>query len=178
MGGADLIFYIRWNKHGRCSGVTNVDDYFSQVCTLASIPIAIMRETRNAHGDIFDMARAIENANYSIFSVDNNTETLQILLSACALETGQWILASQGNFSELCSSRSSKSSDNDDKGWTLGILLAVSGAVLLIVCAIVLRSYSLRACTKHGLGSIKHAPQEESHDESRNEMSEKVGTIV
>ena len=33
-----------WIKHGRCAGVKDADDFFTQVCALSAAPLALMKE--------------------------------------------------------------------------------------------------------------------------------------
>ena len=88
-----------WSKHGMCSGVKDADDFFSQICALSAPPLKVMA----AHNDttLSDMAAAVTNAGYEIFSID--TVDSQLQLSACLkVETGTWILAPVADFASKC----------------------------------------------------------------------------
>jgi hypothetical protein len=37
-----------WTKHGECAGVINANDFFTQLCSMASGPLAVMTSTRSA----------------------------------------------------------------------------------------------------------------------------------
>lgn len=87
-----------WGKHGVCAGVKDVDDYFNQICSLASGPLSIMA----AHWPytLEDIA-AVLRSTYPVYNVD--TEFDQLELSAClAAATGQWHLAAPADFEAVC----------------------------------------------------------------------------
>lgn len=50
----------RWTSHGVCAGVTDSADFFTQVCSLATAPLAVMASIRDEGGDLDAMAAALE----------------------------------------------------------------------------------------------------------------------
>merc|ERR1719198_2638608 len=76
-----------WDKHGKCAGVKNADDFFAQVCALSHKPLKIMdgkKSLEAAH-------RAVVAANFEVVHVD--TRNSQLSLSACLhSESGRWFL--------------------------------------------------------------------------------------
>ena len=91
-----------WTKHGVCAGVQDAADFFTQVCTLAVQPLAIMNSTKAAGGNLNDMATAVENAGYEVWSID--TSNSQLELSVCAGQDGRWLFADQSTFPKYCGS--------------------------------------------------------------------------
>lgn len=71
-----------WTKHGECAGVTDASDYFSQICTLAAAPTAVIERVRLGGGDLEGMAEALRAFGYPIWNID--PEHLQLELSACS----------------------------------------------------------------------------------------------
>ena len=95
---ADLGFeQHEWGKHGVCAGVADADDYFTQLCAIAAGPLAAMRAAREAGADLDAMADAVEGAGYSVFYVDDSSDS-QLYLSACATSNGTWHLAAPSGF--------------------------------------------------------------------------------
>ena len=99
---ADLGFeQHEWGKHGVCAGVADADDYFTQLCAIAAGPLAAMRAAREAGADLDAMADAVEGAGYSVFYVDDSSDS-QLYLSACATSNGTWHLAAPSAFESVC----------------------------------------------------------------------------
>lgn len=89
-----------WFKHGTCSGVKNVDDYFKQVCTLAKEPLKIMGNSLMK--DLKTMAADLRESGYAVYHVDHSHQ--QIYLSACfSKKLRKWVLSSVDNFEVFCS---------------------------------------------------------------------------
>lgn len=107
-----------WEKHGKCAGIHDEDDYFTQLCQMALSPIKIMTAMRNQGGDIEDMESAVVAAGYEVYEVD--TENAQLLLSACATPEGTWMLAPVGSFSELCGGLTNDGREITDPGSSCG----------------------------------------------------------
>mmetsp|Transcript_48797 Transcript_48797/g.62620 ORF Transcript_48797/g.62620 Transcript_48797/m.62620 type:complete len:192 (-) Transcript_48797:544-1119(-) len=73
-----------WTSHGVCSGTASADDFFTQICDLASDPISIMTSTKNSGGSLSDMATALTNAGYEIYSEDtSNSQVFLFLQTEC-----------------------------------------------------------------------------------------------
>ena len=90
-----------WDKHGRCAGVKDADDFFGQLCSLSKAPLQVMDSTRKAgHADLPEYQSALESAGYSVFGADR--EHMQLMLSACAGADGKWKLAAVGDFGAAC----------------------------------------------------------------------------
>jgi ribonuclease I len=89
-----------WQSHGICAGAKNAADFFTQVCSLASAPLAIMTTSRNNGGSLSSMATALTNAGYEVFATD--TSNSQVELSACAGPSKIWVLAPVSSFSKYC----------------------------------------------------------------------------
>lgn len=86
-----------WTKHGICSGVKDVDDFFGQICSLSSAPLALMAK----HSDFDSMKAAVVTAGYEVFNTDNTDD--QLSLSACLeVKTGLWKLAPLASFGTAC----------------------------------------------------------------------------
>ena len=88
-----------WGKHGICSGVKDVDDYFNQICEMSAPPLKVMA----AHNGttLPSMAAAVQAAGYEIFQSDGTD--MQLLLSACLnVDTRKWILSPVADFATKC----------------------------------------------------------------------------
>merc|ERR1711957_509328 len=57
-----------WTKHGRCAGVEDEKDFFTQVCGLSDKPISIMTQVKQGGGKLSEMSTALEKAGYEVFS--------------------------------------------------------------------------------------------------------------
>lgn len=90
-----------WDKHGKCAGVTDVADFFAQICSLSSGPLQVMSDTRTSTpGDFEAMKTALVKAGYPVYSSDSDNQ--QLLLSACASTDGRWKLAAVSTFGTVC----------------------------------------------------------------------------
>ena len=90
-----------WEKHGRCAGVKNVEDFFSQVCSLAEAPLKVMAAAKKSgHADLAGYASQLEGAGYSVYDTDE--VNMQLQLSACATSDGTWTLAAVAEFGSKC----------------------------------------------------------------------------
>ncbi|GMI46227.1 hypothetical protein TrCOL_g4678 [Triparma columacea] len=89
-----------WDKHGQCAGVKDSDDFFTQVCDMASAPLAVMTKSKDAGGDLDAIANAVEDNGYEVFYVD--TQYSQLYLSACAGPDRQWKLSKVADFAKVC----------------------------------------------------------------------------
>ena len=113
---ADLGFeQHEWGKHGVCAGVADADDYFTQLCAIAAGPLAAMRAAREAGADLDAMADAVEGAGYSVFYVDDSSDS-QLYLSACATSNGTWRLAAPSAFESVCGAWSAAGGDDAPAG--------------------------------------------------------------
>lgn len=88
-----------WEKHGRCAGVKDAGDFFTQVCAMAEKPLAVMEGVRVSGGDTSDAADQLQRSGYCVFGLSSQS---QIMLSACAGSDGVWKLADVGEFPRLC----------------------------------------------------------------------------
>lgn len=90
-----------WDKHGRCAGVEDADDFFSQLCALAEAPLSVMKETRSAgRVDLDDFAQQLKAKAFPVFSQDEHN--MQVELAACAGRDGKWHLAAPEEFGARC----------------------------------------------------------------------------
>ena len=89
-----------WDKHGKCAGVRDVDDFFGQVCALAKSPLATMAPERAAGASLSDTADALTAAGFPVW--DTDAENSQVLLSVCAGDDGKWMFAEQSQMPSLC----------------------------------------------------------------------------
>ena len=90
-----------WDKHGRCAGVADADDFFKQLCSLSSPPLKVMDAARKAgHVDLPGYVSRLTAAGFAVFSTD--THNKQVLLSACAAADGRWKLADVKDFGKAC----------------------------------------------------------------------------
>ena len=89
-----------WDKHGKCAGVRDVDDFFGQVCALAKAPLATMAAQRAAGSSLSDTAAALTSAGFPVW--DTDAQNAQVLLSVCAGDDGKWIFAEQSQMPSLC----------------------------------------------------------------------------
>ena len=86
-----------WTKHGVCSGVKDVDDFFGQICSLSALPLKIMNNLTSLDA----MHTAVTASGYEVFSVDTVDD--QLLLSACLnLQTRKWVLSPVAKFATAC----------------------------------------------------------------------------
>lgn len=87
-----------WTKHGKCAGIKDADDFFTQLCALATGPLSAMN---NAARSLDAMKTAVTAAGYEVFSVDSSNQ--QLSLSTCFnVSTGQWVLAAVSDFKHAC----------------------------------------------------------------------------
>ena len=77
-----LTTYPPRTDYANTAGVTNAADFFTQVCDLATAPLAVMQASRDAGGDLSAMSAALTSAGYEVF--DTDTSNSQLELSACA----------------------------------------------------------------------------------------------
>ena len=90
-----------WGKHGRCAGVQNADDFFTQLCTLAEAPLELMAAARKeGHVDLDGYAQKLKDKGFPVFSQDEHN--MQVEIAACAGSDGQWQLAAPADFSSKC----------------------------------------------------------------------------
>ena len=90
-----------WEKHGKCAGVSDADDYFQQVCSLSRKPLQIMRSVRQVGStNLTDYASALRQKGFSVFGMDD--QHMQIELSACRDPNQQWHLAAPEHFEDVC----------------------------------------------------------------------------
>ena len=101
-----------WDSHGVCAGVDDAEDFFTQICTLSAPPLARMETLREANATLQEMAADLEKAGYEVFYTDSLNS--QIMLSACAPPSGNWVLAPQANFSSICGGWGDDDDDDDD----------------------------------------------------------------
>ena len=93
-----LAFEVHeWEKHGLCAGVQNATDFFTQICELASIPLAIVGKNDIS---LSVAQQAVMDSGYEVFGVD--TTNAQVELSACLNPQGYWILSPVSNFANVC----------------------------------------------------------------------------
>mmetsp|Transcript_7018 Transcript_7018/g.10727 ORF Transcript_7018/g.10727 Transcript_7018/m.10727 type:complete len:212 (+) Transcript_7018:59-694(+) len=98
----DLSFMSHeWEKHGRCAGVRDADDFFTQLCGLVSSPLSILKPLKQNNVQLQDMAQKLKSSGYPVYYVDMSSDS-QIYLSACAGKDGQWVLADTSDFSSKC----------------------------------------------------------------------------
>jgi len=88
-----------WTKHGVCSGVRDVTDFFDQICSLSAGPLKVMAGARAAGLDLVDTADQLQRSGYCVF---NTMDQFQVSLSACAGLDGKWKLADVSDFSTVC----------------------------------------------------------------------------
>jgi len=93
-----------WEKHGKCAGVHDSTDFFTQICDLSKAPVALMVQTRaSGKTDIADYGSALTAAGYPVFAA-TDSEHGQVELSACADDSGKWHLAAVKDFASVCGS--------------------------------------------------------------------------
>lgn len=102
-----------WKKHGTCAGMSDVNDYLSQTCLLASGPVREMSEYR----DYRSMIDVLKRKGYPVYS--EMTRTKEVLLSVCAARDGRWQFADPEMFDYLC-------------GGTLGYIIGWQRVVLML----------------------------------------------
>mmetsp|Transcript_9644 Transcript_9644/g.28777 ORF Transcript_9644/g.28777 Transcript_9644/m.28777 type:complete len:171 (+) Transcript_9644:708-1220(+) len=97
-----------WEKHGRCAGVSNADEFFTLVCNLSKDPLAVMTKVREENPSeevpLENFAEALKSGGWPVYSIDEYNK--QIQLSACASERGDWKLVNVSDFVKFCGSKS------------------------------------------------------------------------
>eukprot|EP00931_Biecheleriopsis_adriatica_P090205 TRINITY_DN64230_c0_g1_i1.p1 TRINITY_DN64230_c0_g1~~TRINITY_DN64230_c0_g1_i1.p1 ORF type:complete len:347 (-),score=72.22 TRINITY_DN64230_c0_g1_i1:37-1047(-) len=94
-----------WEEHGTCAGVKDAEEYFQEVCGLSKAPLEIMAAERAAGDvDLGGYAKRLEAAGYPVFATD--VKNMQVSLSACAKDDGQWLLAKPSEFATRCGGKS------------------------------------------------------------------------
>lgn len=89
-----------WGKHGVCSGTKDANDFFGQICSLATAPLAVMAQARSAGADLGAINASVVEAGYEVFEVDDSHS--QLYLSVCAGNDGKWLLAHVADFPSVC----------------------------------------------------------------------------
>lgn len=106
-GGHDHTLWFEtheWTKHGRCAGVEDADDFFSQVCALAQSPVQLLEKAKEAGADLDTMTQALKASGYPVWTVDEVDD--QVLLSACAGNDGRWVLSTPSEMPSKCGGKS------------------------------------------------------------------------
>jgi hypothetical protein len=85
-----------WEKHGRCAGVADADDYFHQICALSSEPLASMAGA----SDWGDSVHKLITAGFPVWSIDNDNDQIQV--PVCAGHDGRWKIVAPSKFSSQC----------------------------------------------------------------------------
>ena len=86
-----------WSSHGICSGTQNANDFFTQLCKLASGPVSVMEQSDRT---LASASQALVASGYEIFSTD--TRNAQLQLTLCLLTNGQWIFSNYADFATNC----------------------------------------------------------------------------
>lgn len=90
-----------WQKHGRCAGVKDATDFFSQVCELSHAPLAVMSTSRMAGRTLVsDFASDLAGRGFPVYS--NDSRHGQITLTSCADSVGVWHMAPIASFGSVC----------------------------------------------------------------------------
>merc|ERR1712232_1431902 len=89
-----------WTKHGRCAGVEDADDFFTQVCSLSKDPLGVLEKAKEAGKGFQDMSGALRDAGFPVWQLDQEYD--QVLLSACAKSDGRWTLAAVSEMPSKC----------------------------------------------------------------------------
>jgi len=89
-----------WSKHGTCAGVTDVNDFFGQVCALSKDPVAAMAVVKTAGHNLDAMVRVLKAKGYPVWAVDQMNK--QAELSACAGTDGRWMLSAVADMPKNC----------------------------------------------------------------------------
>jgi len=89
-----------WDKHGKCAGVSDVADYFAQICSLSAAALKVMSDVRASDpGDFAAMKTALSSAGFPVWGETGNSE---VQLSACASSDGRWKLSPVSSFGTVC----------------------------------------------------------------------------
>ena len=94
-----------WDKHGKCSGVSDVNAYVAVTCGLAKAPLDVMNARRRQTGSAAttnDIADALRSAGYPVRDTVGGDKQ-EVHLSACAGDSGTWKLAEYRDFQTVCS---------------------------------------------------------------------------
>jgi len=91
-----------WEKHGRCAGATDVQDFFAQVCSLSAAPVAVLEKAKLG-GKTFDaMVQAVKDSGYPVFSVDEKEDQFQVSVCSGPNSGNKWVIASVSEFQAKC----------------------------------------------------------------------------
>lgn len=98
----DILQFQRheFEKHGRCAGVRDAADYFTQTCRLAAAPLDVIKASRRVGKGLADIADALRAHGFPVWEVA--PAHAEVLLSACADRSGQWKLARREEFAAVC----------------------------------------------------------------------------
>ena len=89
-----------FTKHGKCAGVSNAHEYFSQACKLAAAPLGVISAARSTGASLDDIAAALSASRYPLWKVVR--ATAEVHLSACASASGAWRIARRDEFASVC----------------------------------------------------------------------------
>ena len=90
-----------WEKHGKCAGVVDATDFFTQLCALASATVAVMTKSRSAGKTASaDFAADLTSAGFPVFGHDDQYG--QVELTACLDTSGKWHVTPQSSFTTTC----------------------------------------------------------------------------
>lgn len=91
-----------WDKHGKCAGMQDVNDFLEDACSLAAEPLALMAKARDSGVDnTYDIAESLYQAGYPVWKA-TYYDVQEIQLSACAGADLVWKLADPDEFAYKC----------------------------------------------------------------------------
>jgi len=91
-----------WQKHGACAGVNNVEDFFEQVCTLSSAPVALIEKAKEAGATFDGMVQAIKDNGYPVFRVDNGEDQVELPVCSGPKSGNKWVISAVSDFEAKC----------------------------------------------------------------------------
>jgi hypothetical protein len=91
-----------WEKHGRCAGVDNVDDFFGQVCALSAAPVAVIEKAKES-GTTFDaVVDAVKKSGYPVFGVDAGEDQIELSVCSGPKSGNKWVVSPVSEFQAKC----------------------------------------------------------------------------
>lgn len=91
-----------WEKHGFCAGVKSADDFFGQICSLSSAPVAVIEKAKEANAQFDAMVQAVKDAGYPVFEKDTANDQIELSVCSGPNSGNKWVISSVSEFQTKC----------------------------------------------------------------------------
>lgn len=91
-----------WEKHGFCAGAKNADDFFGQICSLSTAPVAVIEKAKAAGAQFDAMVQAVKDAGYPVFETDSANDQIELSVCSGPNSGNKWVISSVHEFQTKC----------------------------------------------------------------------------